>query len=111
MPKKKNENVNVEAPEVVNEGQTPTEKEEATTPKETASVKKEDKKKIVGVVTNCVKLNVRNKPDDKAKVLVEVPVLSELEIDKEKSTDKWYKVTTASGINGFCMKQFVAIER
>lgn len=111
MAKKKNENANVETPEIVKGEQTPNENEEVTSPKETTSAKKEEKKKTIGVVTNCVKLNVRNKPEDKAKILTEVPVLSELEIEKEKSTDKWYKVTTASGISGFCMKQFVSVER
>lgn len=111
MAKKKNENANVETPEIVKGEQTPNEKEEVTTPeKETAPAKKEEKK-VIGVVTDCVKLNIRNKPEDKAKILVVVPVLSELEIDKEKSTDKWYKVTTASGVVGFCMKKFVAIKR
>lgn len=111
MTKKKNENTNVETPEIVKGEQTPNENEEVTTPKETTSAKKAEKKKIIGVVSNCIKLNVRSKPEETAKILTEVPVLAELEIDKDKSTDKWYKVTTTSGIMGFCMKHFVSVER
>ena len=105
MAKKKIENENVETPEIVNSEETANANEDVVTPK------KPEKKKVIGVVSDCVKLNIRNRPEDKAKVLVEVPVLSELEIDKEKSTEKWYKVTTTSGVSGFCMKKFVAIAR
>lgn len=110
MAKKKSEKV--EIPEIVKNEQTSVLSEETTVHETKSSVKpKEEKKKILGVVTDCIKLNIRSKPEENAKILVKVPVLSELEIDRTKSTDKWYRVITESGISGFCMKKFVAIKR
>lgn len=110
MAKKKSENV--EKTEMVKSEQTASPSEETTVPETKPPVKqKEETKKIMGVVTDCLKLNIRSKPEANAKILVEVPVLSELEIDRAKSTDKWYRVITESGISGFCMKKFVAMKR
>lgn len=112
MAKKKSENLNVEplGNGVVEQDAAVSEVAQAPEAK-TPAKPKEEKRKIFGVVTDCLKLNIRSRPEANAKILVEVPVLSELEIDKAKSTDKWYKVTTASGISGFCMKKFVAMKR
>lgn len=110
MAKKKSEKV--ETTEIVKSEQTEAPSEETMASEIKPSIKpKEEKKKLMGVVTDCLKLNIRSKPEADAKILVEVSVLSELEIDRTKSTDKWYKVITESGVSGFCMKKFVAIKR
>jgi hypothetical protein len=31
-------------------------------------------------------------------------------IDEKESTEEFYKVCTAAGIEGFCMKKFIAIQ-
>lgn len=62
-----------------------------------------------GIVTNCLRLNIREKPDKIAKVICVVDAFSELLVDSRKSTDKWFKVYTEAGDEGFCMKEFVAI--
>ncbi len=64
---------------------------------------------VIGVVTDCMKLNIREKPSKDSKVVTVVPCLDELEIDMDDSNDDWYAVCTAIGIEGFCMKKFVAI--
>lgn len=64
-----------------------------------------------GVVTNCAKLNIRSKPNIEASVVCEVPITSKLVIDTDKSTDNWFKVCTASGAEGFCMKRFVEVQK
>ena len=65
---------------------------------------------VIGVVTECVKLNIRKEPSKDADILCEVKVDSELQVDLSKSTDDWYNVCTSAGIEGFCMKEYVNIE-
>lgn len=67
--------------------------------------------KLIGVVSNCTKLNVRKKADSKALVLATIPVSSGVMIDLNKSTDEFYKVCTAAGIEGFCMKKYITVPR
>lgn len=44
-------------------------------------------------------------------VVTVVTCLDELEIDMGDSNDDWYAVCTATGIEGFCMKKFVAVRQ
>lgn len=64
---------------------------------------------ITGVVTDCLKLNVREKPDKDAEVVTIVNCLDKLNVYLDESTDDWYAVRTASGIDGFCMKKYISI--
>lgn len=66
---------------------------------------------IQGVVSNCVKLNVRSEAQKKKdNVLCIVSAGDVLLIDEEQSTNAWFYVATASGISGYCMKEFVTVE-
>ena len=66
---------------------------------------------VIGVVAKCGKLNIRMKPSSSAEILCEVALNSELTIDIDKSNEKWLKVCTAAGIEGFCMRNFVEIRQ
>lgn len=66
---------------------------------------------IIGIVTNCVRVNVRKTPIITAEILSEVGVNSKLMIDETESTEEWFKVYTEIGIEGFCMKKFIAINK
>lgn len=66
---------------------------------------------VIGVVTDCLKLNIREKPTKDSRVVTVVTCLDELEIDMGDSNDGWYAVCTATGIEGFCMKKFVAVRQ
>lgn len=66
---------------------------------------------VIGVVTDCLKLNIREKPTKDSRVVTVVTCLDELEIDMGDSNDDWYAVCTATGIEGFCMKKFVAVRQ
>lgn len=66
---------------------------------------------IIGVVTDCMKLNLREEASSDAAVLTEIPALTEVVVDLDASTDAFYKVCTAAGIQGFCMKKYIAIRR
>lgn len=64
----------------------------------------------VGIVECKNKLNVRKLPKKDAMVLCEIPNGSSVQVDLEKSTLEWYNVITPAGIEGFCMKNFVAVK-
>lgn len=42
-------------------------------------------------------------------VIAEAKALDELKIDMANSNDDWYAVCTVAGIEGFCMKKFIAV--
>lgn len=78
--------------------------------KETVPEKEpEAKKKIAGIVTNCVRLNVRKEPDFDADILCTIDVSTNLIIDEEESTDEFYKICTSAGIEGYCVKTYITI--
>lgn len=62
---------------------------------------------ITGTVTGCSKLNVRAKPSTDSEVVIILNGDSEVEIDPARSTNEWLKITTAAGVEGFCMRKFV----
>lgn len=62
-----------------------------------------------GLVTNCLKLNVRKKPNKESQVLVVVDAGTEVIIDLNRSTRNWYNVRTESGVSGFCMSEYVNV--
>lgn len=63
----------------------------------------------LGVVTDCVKLNVRKKPHANATIVTTITCETELEIIEAESTKDFYKICTAAGVEGFCMKRFISI--
>ena len=62
---------------------------------------------VEGTVSNCAKLNVREKPSLDADIVCVLDVNSEMKVDVDKSTDEWFYVNTAVGIEGYCMRKFV----
>lgn len=65
----------------------------------------------IGVVTDCIRLNVRKSPNIDAEVAAIIPALTEVIIDENESSDTFYKVCTSDGISGFCMKKFIATRK
>ncbi len=66
---------------------------------------------VIGVVTDCLKLNIRKEPSKDSEVAAIVTCLDEVKIDLEASTDEWYAVCTVAGIEGFCMKKYIAVRQ
>ena len=64
---------------------------------------------LIGYVTDCVKLNVREAASKDSNVLCEIILNSKVIVDEENSTDDFYKVTTETGVEGYCMKQYINI--
>lgn len=88
-------------------------REDAKTIDETAEVIEpiEEIKTYTGVVYNCEKLNIRKSASKDSDVVAVVDAGSELLIDSVKSTYNFYKVCTASGIEGYCMSEFVKVDK
>lgn len=63
---------------------------------------------IIGTVSGCFNLNVREKPDLRAPVACVIPENAEVIIDEKESTDRFYKVFTSAGIEGYCMKTYIS---
>ena len=65
---------------------------------------------FIGLVANCKRLNIREGPTVDAPVICEVACRTELMIEEADSTEDFYKVCTEAGIEGYCMKKFIAIQ-
>ena len=69
----------------------------------------EEDSDVFAVVTNCRKLNIREAPNMDADIVTVFPAGSEVMIDIANSTDEFYKVCNAVGIEGYCMKQYIEL--
>lgn len=66
---------------------------------------------VTGEVVGCSKLNVRRAPSVNATVVCEIDRDSVVIINESRSNAEWYSVCTAAGVNGFCMKKYIAISQ
>ena len=67
---------------------------------------------ILGVVSNCKKLNIRSAPSKSSAILAVVPVDTEVTIVESnllEDAGEWCRVYTASGVSGFCMRDFITL--
>lgn len=64
-------------------------------------------KTVTGIIANCAKLNIRAAAKADAEILTVLTVGTEVKIDAKKSNRDWFKVCTAAGIEGYCMRKFV----
>ena len=67
-------------------------------------------KTAIGVVANCSKLNVRTEASIDSDAAAVLSVNSEVKIDLTKSNKDWFKICTATGIDGYCMRKFVNMQ-
>lgn len=65
---------------------------------------------VFGVVVGCSKLNIREEPDREAGVVTVVAKGTNLKVDMETYDGEWIAVCTASGIQGFCMADYIEIK-
>lgn len=71
-----------------------------------------NKESKVGIVANCEKLNLRKSPlkdSDGANIITELLPGVAVVIDEDESTSDFYKVTTETGLEGYCMRQFIEL--
>lgn len=65
---------------------------------------------LTGIVSGCVKLNLRKEASKDSDVLLVLNEDTELVVDPAESTEDFYKVCTSSGVEGYCMKKFITIK-
>ena len=69
---------------------------------------------IVGFVSNCSKLNIRNTPNIDSEILVVINEGTKVEIDENLSTEDFYSVTVYCPdditVIGYAMKDFISIK-
>ena len=63
----------------------------------------------IGVVTDCLELNVRKQPSKDAEVLKTINALTEVVILKE--INEFYEVALKTGESGYCMKKYIAVNK
>ena len=70
-----------------------------------------EKKAKIGVVVDCVKLNVRSNPSPMADIELTIDKGTEVEIVSE-SGDFYHvrKSATTYGFNGWCMKKYISVK-
>lgn len=64
---------------------------------------------VLAIVHQCHTLNVREEPDKDAAIVCSIQCLTEVMVDENESTDEFYKIYTASGIEGYCMKKYISV--
>ena len=62
------------------------------------------------IVINCAKLNVREEPSPKAAVIGIIDASNEVVVYDSESFGNYYKVCTASGVEGYCIKDFLELK-
>ena len=73
-------------------------------------VNEEQEQTKTGVVFNCFAVYVRSTPDfNHVNIATTISKGTEVTINKSESTDEFYKVTTPTGILGFCKKEYIKI--
>ena len=68
-------------------------------------------KPLTGKVIGCTCLNMRNANSIDAKIVAVIGAGSIVTINESKSTPDWYYVTNEDGVEGFCMKSYIAEKR
>lgn len=67
------------------------------------------KTNTIGFVSGCKKLYVRTEPNKDSKPICIIEWNTEVNIDLDNSTMLFYKIKTNSGLEGYCMKEFISI--
>ena len=61
-------------------------------------------------IVNYLRLSIYSEPDLDSEIICKVRYLTEVKMDLDESTDNFYKVYTAIGVEGFCLKEFVTVK-
>lgn len=66
---------------------------------------------MIGTIKEGVKANIYAKPDPDAMIICQLNGGTRVEVDARQDLGKFYIVCTSMGVEGFCMKKYIAIER
>lgn len=64
---------------------------------------------IDGVVVDCLKLNVRAKPDSTSEIVVVIAAGAKVTVEPSKTVGDWYFVHTTDGYKGYCLKTNIRV--
>ena len=64
---------------------------------------------VSGTVVDCLKLNVRSKPNSSAEIVCVLNVGDKITVDTSKLTNEWYYIQTADGLKGYCLKTNIRV--
>ena len=64
----------------------------------------------LGVVYDSDSIHVRKEPNIIGEVICSIPNGSEVMIEEDLPLVGFYKICTASGIEGYCMKRFIKLK-
>lgn len=68
-------------------------------------------KHVDGIVTDCLRAAIYKEPRANSKVVKVVTLLTKVTVDMEQSTDDFYRISTSKGVQGYCMKKFIAVHQ
>lgn len=64
---------------------------------------------VSGTVVDCLKLNVRAKPDSNSEIVCVLNSGTKVTVDTSKITDEWYCIQTSDGLKGYCLKTNIRV--
>lgn len=68
-----------------------------------------NKKSLMGVVVNCMNLNIRKDSTQESRSLGIIGSDTVVTVCDEESVSGFYKVKTGDGIIGYCMSEFIKL--
>nr|UWG11871.1 MAG: NinG protein [Bacteriophage sp.] len=68
-----------------------------------------NKKPLMGVVVNCMNLNIRKDPTQASRSLGIIGSDTVVKVCDDESVSGFYKVKTGDGISGYCMSEFIKL--
>lgn len=79
---------------------------------ELPTIEEDGNKPLVGAVKGCSRLNIRSGAGKEFNVIAVVEEGTALMIDYPIDVNsEWFKIYTEAGIEGYCMKQFVTVDK
>ena len=64
---------------------------------------------VSGTVVDCLKLNVRAKPNSSSEIVCTIDSGTKVTVDTNKIVDEWYYVQTPDGMSGYCLKTNIRV--
>lgn len=68
-----------------------------------------NKKPLMGVVVNCMNLNIRKDPTQVSRSLDIISSDTVVTVCDNESVSGFYKVKAGDGISGYCMSEFIKL--
>lgn len=62
-----------------------------------------------GVITDCQQVRILEAPYADADLVCVLPCLTEVMVDLAESTEDFYKIYTATSVEGYCKKKYIAV--